>query len=292
MELSAAEDELARAEQGDQEAHPPRQRAQSTHRSADAACAPSAANPNSSWMRPRNGGEIWPQRLRARRTEEAEHALNKAREAVEVLQPLVIDSPPSGLATNRKVLTVDTLSFGYETGKPVLRDITLDMRGPERVALEGANGSGKSTLLACLIGQLHPVSGSVELHVPAALLDQDMRMFDHGETVRDAFARLDPAASENDRRAVLARFLFRGDDALKPVATLSGGQRLRAGLACTLGHSQPKQLLLLDEPSNHLDIEAVETLEAALNAYDGALLVVSHDEAFLERIGITRWLKL
>ena len=231
-------------------------------------------------------------RLRARRTEEAEHALNKAREAVEVLQPLVIDSPPSGLATNRKVLTVDTLSFGYETGKPVLRDITLDMRGPERVALEGANGSGKSTLLACLIGQLHPVSGSVELHVPAALLDQDMRMFDHGETVRDAFARLDPAASENDRRAVLARFLFRGDDALKPVATLSGGQRLRAGLACTLGHSQPKQLLLLDEPSNHLDIEAVETLEAALNAYDGALLVVSHDEAFLERIGITRWLKL
>ncbi len=115
-----------------------------------------------------------------------------------------------------------------------------------------------------------------------------MSMFDPNETVSDAFARLDPDACENDRRAILARFLFRGDAALQQVGTLSGGQRLRAGLACTLGHSQPKQLLILDEPSNHLDIDSVEMLEMALNAYDGAILVVSHDKAFLNRIGVER----
>lgn len=227
-------------------------------------------------------------RLRARRTDEAQIALDTAREAVETLQPLAMDIPKSGLARGRDVLQVENLTFGYEDDRPIFQNVSLAIRGPERIALEGPNGSGKSTLLACITGDLEGQSGRVALHVPAARLDQDMSMFDPNETVSDAFARLDPDTSENDRRTVLARFLFRGDDALKQIGTLSGGQRLRMGLACTLEHSQPRQLLILDEPSNHLDIEAVETLEAALNAYDGAILVVSHDKAFLEGIGIER----
>ncbi|MBY5935591.1 ATP-binding cassette domain-containing protein [Tateyamaria omphalii] len=231
-------------------------------------------------------------RLRNRQMEDARSALENAREAVEVLEPLVMDIPPSGLASGRDVLRIDGLTFGYGSDAPILHNVSLAIRGPERIAVTGPNGSGKSTLLACIHGNLPVPDGSVQLHVPAALLDQDMSLLDPDETVRDAIARLDPHASENDRRAVLARFLFRGDDALQKVGALSGGQRLRAGLACTLGHSQPRQLLLLDEPSNHLDIEAVETLEAALRAYDGAILVVSHDDTFLDRIGIERQLAL
>ncbi|WP_227272187.1 ABC-F family ATP-binding cassette domain-containing protein [Roseobacter weihaiensis] len=227
-------------------------------------------------------------RLRARRMDAAETELEAAREAIEILQPLVMDIPKSGLAQGRDVLRVENLTFGYNDDHPVLQAVTFAIRGPERIAIEGPNGSGKSTLLACIKGELTGWTGDVALHVPAARLDQDMSLFDPDETVTEAFARLDPEASENDRRAVLARFLFRGDDALQTIGALSGGQRLRAGLACTLGHSQPKQLLLLDEPDNHLDIEAVETLEAALNAYDGAILVVSHDTAFLDHIGIER----
>lgn len=170
--------------------------------------------------------------------------------------------------------------------------MSLRIQGPERIALIGANGTGKSTLLACIHGDLKPQIGSVAVHVPTARLDQDLTLLDPDETVRDALARIDPEAGENARRATLARFLFRGDDAHQRIGQLSGGQRLRAGLACTLGHSQPRQLLLLDEPSNHLDIEAVETLENALRAYDGALLVVSHDQEFLNRIGIDRRLTL
>ncbi|WP_299867871.1 ABC-F family ATP-binding cassette domain-containing protein [uncultured Hoeflea sp.] len=227
-------------------------------------------------------------RLRARKMGEAQTELDTAREAVEILQPLAMDIPRSGLARGRNVLQVENLTFGYRDDQPVFQNVSFLIRGPERIVIEGPNGSGKSTLLACMTGDLEAQAGQVALHVPAARLDQDMSMFDPNETVSDAFARLDPDACENDRRAILARFLFRGDAALQQVGTLSGGQRLRAGLACTLGHSQPKQLLILDEPSNHLDIDSVEMLEMALNAYDGAILVVSHDKAFLNRIGVER----
>ncbi|MGR3502170.1 ABC-F family ATP-binding cassette domain-containing protein [Pseudaestuariivita sp.] len=227
-------------------------------------------------------------RLRDRQARQAEDALSAARAAVEVLEPLAIDIPPSGLARTRQVLRVDGITFAYDPASPLLSDVSLTIQGPERVAIEGANGAGKSTLLACIDGTLQPQAGTVAVHVPFTLIDQHVSFFDPEETVRAAFARLDPQASENDRRATLARFLFRGDDADQKVGALSGGQRMRAGLACTLGHSAPRQLLLLDEPSNHLDLEAVETLEGALRAYDGAVIVVSHDRAFLARIGVNR----
>ena len=297
-ELATAAHELARAERGVAETQARAQRAAERKARTDRQGRRLRASGSQSKLildaakqrSEGSGGSA--ARLRDRQRESAEAALKTARGAIEILQPLAMDIPPSGLVAGREVLQVEGLTFGYQPDRPVLRDISLVLRGPERVALDGPNGSGKSTLLACINGDLRPRTGSVALHVPAALLDQDLSLFDPGETVREAFTRIDPAASENDRRAALARFLFRGEDAHRRIGALSGGQRLRAGLACTLGHSQPRQLLLLDEPNNHLDIEAVETLEAALVAYDGAILVVSHDSAFLERIGVERRLSL
>src|SRR5690606_34795912 len=106
------------------------------------------------------------------------------------------------------------------------------------------------------------------------------------------FMRLNPGASDNACRAALAGFLFRADAALQTVGALSGGQMLRAGLACVLGGPRPPQLLILDEPTNHLDLDSIEAIEAGLTAYDGALLVVSHDESFLANIGMDRRLDL
>jgi ATPase subunit of ABC transporter with duplicated ATPase domains len=111
-------------------------------------------------------------------------------------------------------------------------------------------------------------------------------------SIRDNFMRLNPGATENACRSALARFMFRADAALQIVGTLSGGQMLRAGLACVLGGETAPAFLILDEPTNHLDIDSIQAIEAGLRAYDGALLIVSHDESFLAAVGVTRRLTL
>jgi ATPase subunit of ABC transporter with duplicated ATPase domains len=214
-----------------------------------------------------------------------------ARRKVEVLQPLTVALPSTGLPTGRIVLKVDNVSVGYEPERPILHELSFDVVGPERVAVTGPNGSGKTTLLALITGQLQPGSGSVRVMTRFALLDQQVSLLDPALSIRDNFRQLNPRADENACRAALARFMFRADAALKIVATLSGGQMLRAGLACVLG-DDPPPLLMLDEPTNHLDIESIEAVEAGLQAYDGALLVVSHDETFLQAVGVTRRLEV
>jgi ATPase subunit of ABC transporter with duplicated ATPase domains len=119
------------------------------------------------------------------------------------------------------------------------------------------------------------------------MLDQQVSLLDPGLSIRDNFRRINPETVENAGRAALARFMFRADAALQRVSALSGGQLLQAGLACVLGAPRPPALLILDEPTNHLDLESVEAVEDGLRAYDGALLVVSHDARFLEEVGIT-----
>jgi len=237
-----------------------------------------------------SGGEA--ARLAERRRTQALDDAAAARERIEVLQPLSVVLPSTGLPAARTVLRVEAATVGFSADRPVLRDLTFAVVGPERVAVTGANGSGKTTLLSLLTGRLAPWSGTVQVMVPFALLDQKIDLLDPALSIRDNFRRLHPGTDENGCRAALARFMFRADAALQTVASLSGGQMLRAGLACVLGGPAPPSLLLLDEPTNHLDIESIEAVEAGLRAYDGALLVVSHDETFLDAIRITRRLAM
>ncbi|WP_428149570.1 ABC-F family ATP-binding cassette domain-containing protein [Brevundimonas sp.] len=232
------------------------------------------------------GGEQ--SRLAERRREQAEGAAAVARERIEVLQPLTVTLPPTGLPIGREVLALDRVTAGYVPGHPVLTDLSLHIAGPERIAITGPNGSGKTTLLSLITGALAPTSGRVRLSVPVAMLDQQVAILDPALSIRDNFRRLHPGIDENACRAALARFMFRADAALQIVGDLSGGQKLRAGFACVLGGPRPPPFLILDEPTNHLDIDSIEAVEAGLRAYDGALLVVSHDEAFLAAVGIER----
>ncbi len=226
--------------------------------------------------------------LAGKRRAQALDVATEARGRIEVLQPLSVMLAPTGLPQGRTVLRVDGVTAGHVPGVPVLRDFSMQVTGPERVAVTGPNGSGKTTLLSVLTGALAPWRGEARVLVPFALLDQEVSLLDPAASIRDNFRRLNPGADENACRAALARFMFRADAALQRAGTLSGGQMLRAGLACALGGASPPQLLILDEPTNHLDIEAIEAVEAGLAAYDGALLIVSHDEAFLANVGVTR----
>lgn len=231
-------------------------------------------------------------RLAERQQAEAAQMLAKARERIEILQPLAVKLAPSGLPADKAVLRLDDVRFGYQPRRPILDGLSFTLAGPRRVAVTGPNGAGKTTLLGLITGRLRPWSGSVWVLAGSALLDQEVSLLEPAETIRDNFKRLNPQADENGCRAALARFMFRADAALQTAGSLSGGQMLRAGLACVLGGPTPPPLLILDEPTNHLDIEAIEAVEAGLRAYDGALLVVSHDESFLAAIGITQRLEL
>ena len=171
--------------------------------------------------------------------------------------------------------------------------ITLGLRGPERVALLGANGAGKSTLLRIIAGDLAPDAGSVHRGPGrVAWLSQRLDLLDPVASVADNLAVFAPAMPSAERAQLLARLQFRGARMQLPVGALSGGERLRAVLACVL-HAEPApQLLLLDEPTNNLDLDAIARFEQALRGYRGALVVASHDAAFLDAIGITRRLLL
>jgi ATPase subunit of ABC transporter with duplicated ATPase domains len=229
-------------------------------------------------------------RLAERRRAQALDDASSARGRIEVLQPLTVTVPSTGLPAGKTVLKIDAASVGYDD-RPVIRDLSFAITGPERIAVTGPNGSGKTTLLALVAGSLAPWAGTVRLMTDWAMLDQQVSLLDPSASIRDNFRRLNPRADENACRASLARFMFRADAALQVVGSLSGGQLLRAGLACVLG-ATPPQLLILDEPTNNLDLDSIAAVEAGLRAYDGALLVVSHDEAFLQAVGISRRLDL
>ncbi|KJC47707.1 ABC-F family ATP-binding cassette domain-containing protein [Bradyrhizobium sp. LTSP857] len=227
-----------------------------------------------------------------RRRAEALDAVNTACRRIEILQPLSVKLPSTHLPAGRELVWLDRVSAGYQPERPVLRDLSLTIVGPERVALVGPNGSGKTTLLKLIAGEMRPLSGTVRVRPDFAMFDQKVSLLDPAISILDNFERLNPKAGANECHAALARFMFRADAALQIVGSLSGGQLFRAGLACVLGGSMPPSLLILDEPTNHLDLESIETIEAGLRAYDGALLVVSHDEPFLQAIGVTRRLDL
>ncbi len=224
--------------------------------------------------------------------QQADENLAEKRRAVERLRHLRLALPSADLSAGKMVLGFDHLHWQTPGGKAVLSDLSFTIVGPERIAVTGPNGVGKTTLIKLAGGELAPSAGTVRRFVGAAMLDQKAALLHPDETIVENFARLHPAAGKNAGRAVLARFLFRAEAAEVPVGQLSGGETLRAALACTLGGPAPPQLLILDEPTNHLDLESIAAIEAALVDYDGALLVVSHDRDFLDAIGIERVIEL
>jgi ATPase subunit of ABC transporter with duplicated ATPase domains len=224
--------------------------------------------------------------LHEQKVQEARERLDQAEDAVRDSAEIRVGLPGTRVPHRRRVLSLhDTvLRFGARAG--------LEVLGAERIALTGRNGAGKSTLLRTVAGELAPEQGEVTAHVPLRYLPQRLDVLDDGLSVLENVRRLAPTAREQDIRAQLARFLFTGERPGQPAGTLSGGERFRATLAALLLAQPAPQLLLLDEPTNNLDLASIRQLTSALESYAGALIVASHDLAFLRGLGITRWLTL
>jgi ATPase subunit of ABC transporter with duplicated ATPase domains len=232
--------------------------------------------------------------VHAKRVDGAKTRLDQAERALRDDDAIVVDLPDTEVPAGRTVVAARGLQSAIG-GRKLFADkgIDVDIRGPERIALTGANGVGKSTLLRIVSGDLTPAAGEVQrADGRIAYLSQRLDLLDPERTVAQCLASSAPSLSHTRRMHLLAQFLFRGDRIHLPVSALSGGERLRATLACVLFAEPAPQLLLLDEPTNNLDLVSVAQLESALNAYRGAFVVVSHDERFLDAIGVQRRLRL
>ncbi|NUK11601.1 ABC-F family ATP-binding cassette domain-containing protein [Streptomyces lunaelactis] len=226
--------------------------------------------------------------MHTERLADAKERLGEAVDAVRDDDEIRIELPFTKVHPGRGVLRLSDLTLRY--GAEVKGE--FEVRGPERIALVGRNGAGKTTLLRTITGELAPVAGEAVAEVPLRFLPQRLDVLDDELSVVENVARFAPDATNNRIRARLARFLFRGARADQRAGTLSGGERFRAALAALLLAEPAPQLLMLDEPTNNLDMASVRKLTAALESYKGALIVASHDVPFLESIGITRWLLL
>ncbi len=218
----------------------------------------------------------------------SEEKIKSAKEKIEISHEIKIDLPMTSVPNGKIILEIENLNFGYDN-KTIIQDFNLKISGPERVALAGKNGSGKTTLIKLIQHELTPLNGTIYLGTSRiSYLDQTVSLLDPELSIFENYLRLNPDTQHTEAHAALAQFIFRNTAALKRVKELSGGEKLRAQLACVLTSKLPPQLLILDEPTNHLDLNSVLSIESALNQYKGTLIVISHDQTFLKNIDVTR----
>ncbi|RIX50848.1 ATP-binding cassette domain-containing protein [Paenibacillus nanensis] len=187
--------------------------------------------------------------------------------------------------TGNDVLTVENLSVSFPgRDQPLFKNVNFKLNRGETVALIGPNGIGKSTLLKTLVGQLSPTTGTIQFgsHVKLGYYDQEHTRLNGQNTVLEEVWSTYPHLEETRIRTVLGNFLFSGEDVLKRISSLSGGEKARVSLAKLM--LAQANVLILDEPTNHLDLYSKEVLESALLDYEGTLFFISHDRYFLNKM--------
>lgn len=184
----------------------------------------------------------------------------------------------------RTLMSLDEVEVGYGQ-TPLLRDINITLMGGDRIGLLGPNGAGKSTLIKLLAGSLPPLAGKIDQARELKLgyfAQHTLEQLHAEQTPKDHIQQLDPKARDSEIRQYLGGFGFSGEMALTPIETFSGGEKARLVLAILI--YQKPNLLLLDEPTNHLDLEMRQALAVALQSYDGAMIIVSHDRHLLRSV--------
>lgn len=236
------------------------------------------------------------EKTQSKNSAQASHRLNKSKEAlknlqeqIEIKETIHADLSATIVPKGKPLLEIEKINFSYPNQIKLFSDFSFTLTGPERVALAGDNGSGKTSLVNLILGKLKPCSGKIKCAVDKiCYLNQNIDFLHTDESLLENYQTLNPTVNTRDAYFALASFNFRNIDAEKRVANLSGGERIRAGLALSLLANAAPQFIILDEPTNHLDIRSINAIEDILNKYQGALLVISHDAQFLENIGITR----
>ncbi len=236
--------------------------------------------------------------INERHRKKVDHAMRDvdgARKSLPIELHIAVDLERSKVPSNKRMIELLGVNYRFTSAERPLWDepLSFEVIGPERIWLKGANGTGKSTLIDLICGRKTPSEGEIKVCPERiATLDQRVSALDDSLTILENLKRAAPMRTDGELRGLLGRFLFIRDAALKPASVLSGGERMRAGLACLIGADRAPEILIADEPTNNLDLPSVEELASALRNFGGVLIVVSHDASFIEEIGIERVIDL
>ncbi|TZF92380.1 ABC-F family ATP-binding cassette domain-containing protein [Chryseobacterium panacisoli] len=214
--------------------------------------------------------------------------LRDLRSSLKNSEQMKVNFNDSSLHSGKILITADDMNFNYGNGNLWKENFNLEIRSGERISIKGQNGSGKTTLIKLLLGNIKPSEGKITktefntiyIDQEYSLIDQDSTLYDFVQTFNDS------AIQESEVKTLLSRFLFWKDTWNKKCGMLSGGERLRL-LLCGLSISnKAPDMIILDEPTNNLDLQNIEILTNSIKDYHGTLLVISHDEVFLKEIGV------
>lgn len=216
--------------------------------------------------------------------------LYELRKALPVADQMKMAFQHSGLHKGKILVTANHVNISYDDNPLWNQSLSLQILSGERIAIKGKNGSGKTTLLKMILGAVRPTTGTIVRAVNNAIyIDQEYSLINNDLTVSEQAQQFNSGAlQEHEVNIRLSRFLFTKEDWFKSCKMLSGGEKMRLVLCCLTISDEAPDMIVLDEPTNNLDIQNVEMLTAALNEYKGTLLVISHDAYFLEQIRVQR----
>lgn len=221
--------------------------------------------------------------------------LQNLRSSLSETDQMKLDFDNSKLHKGKKSFTAENINFAYDNERYIWNEnLNFQIVSGERIAIKGTNGSGKTTLIKVILGDLTPQIGSVFIaENKTVYIDQDYSLINNNLKIYEQVQEFNISTmQEHEVKMRLNRFLFTKEDWDKPCSSLSGGERMRLMLCCLNVSNQSPDIIVLDEPTNNLDIQNIEILTNAIIEYQGTLLVISHDETFLEKININREIEL
>jgi ATPase subunit of ABC transporter with duplicated ATPase domains len=232
--------------------------------------------------------------VHAEKTETISRELTGLRKELPSMDGMKFGFDNSSLHSGKTLVTAENVNFGYDGGFLWRQSLTFRIKSGERIVVRGANGSGKTTLIKIILGELQPTTGTVyRADNSAVYIDQDYSLIDNRLTVYEQSRQFNVASlQEHEIKIRLNRFLFSKDDWDKSCNSLSGGERMRLMLCCLTISNQAPDIIVLDEPTNNLDIRNIEILTDAINEYRGTLIAVSHDVYFTEQINVESAIEL
>jgi ATPase subunit of ABC transporter with duplicated ATPase domains len=220
--------------------------------------------------------------------------VNQLRKELPDIDTMKMNLDNAMLHRGKVLVTANKINYTYNSALLWKLHLDFQIRSGDRIAIKGANGSGKTTLIKIILGTLEPGIGILErADVKSIYIDQDYSLIDNSKSVYDQAQKYNTTnLEEHEVKIRLNRFLFPKEDWDKSCSALSGGEKMRLMLCClTIGNRAP-DMIILDEPTNNLDIQNLEILTAAINEYQGTLIVVSHDESFLKQIAVERYIEM